>query len=368
MLTTPDRSTKSKTKIFVFATKGHGTNEEKRILKLLENFELVNFEFDRSQKLKSFFKLMQQAIAERPNLIAMEGTGTAGGFACLLLRWFYGIPYVFSSGDAVAPFIGLKYPILVPIFRIYEQMLYAFCAGFIGWTPYLVGRALTFGAPKGMTAAGWSFVSLDEGQLQASRTKIRNLLGIPDEALVFGILGALVWNKRAGYCYGYELIQAFRRIERDDVCLLIVGDGDGLATLKELAGEDLNRRIFLPGNVPLAEVTDYMAAMDVGSLPQSVDLVGSFRYTTKISEYVSAKLPVVTSQIPMAYDLDEGWLWRLPGAKPWEEVYLDALANLMAKVTREEIREKRKAIPVEIDAFNVEDQTQKVKNFIDEIV
>ena len=59
-----------------------------------------------------------------------------------------------------------------------------------------------------------------------------------------------------------------------------------------------------------------MAAFDVGALPQSTDGVGSFRYTTKLSEYAAARLPVITSRIPAAYDLGCEWMWRLPGRGP----------------------------------------------------
>jgi len=41
-----------------------------------------------------------------------------------------------------------------------------------------------------------------------------------------------------------------------------------------------------------------------------VDRTGGFRFTTKVSEYLDAGLPVVTSQIPMGYDLNGGWAWR----------------------------------------------------------
>ena len=43
---------------------------------------------------------------------------------------------------------------------------------------------------------------------------------------------------------------------------------------------------------------EFLAAFDLASLPQSVDRVGSFRYSTKLSEYLAAGLPIVTSQIP----------------------------------------------------------------------
>ncbi len=355
-------------KIMVFATKGTGSNEEARILSLLQNFDVEVVAFERSAKLQSSIKIIQQALEKKPKLMVMEGTGIAGGLACLFLRWFFGIPYIFSSGDAIAPFVNLKYPLIVPLVGVYEQLLCRFCAGFIGWTPYLVGRAITFAAPKAVTAAGWAHFPRTAEELASSRARIRQQLGIPDDAQVFGLLGAIIWNQRFGYCYGYELVQAFRRINRENVSILIVGDGDGLSHLKQLAGEDLNKRIFLPGNVPLEQVLDYMAAMDVASLPQSVDGVGSFRYTTKISEYVAARLPVITSQIPMAYDIGGDWVWRLPGSKPWEDGYIDSLASLMASVTDEEINIKKKALPVQIPDFEQHQQIVRVTDFIKDIL
>lgn len=354
--------------ILAFATKGTSTNDEARILMLLDKFNVQVSPFERGAKLQSFMKIIQQALQTRPKLIVMEGTGIAGGLACLFLRCFFGISYVFSSGDAIAPFISLNYPFLIPIVEIYEKLLCRFCAGFIGWTPYLVGRALTFGAPKGITAAGWANFPLTPQQLAESRVNIRKQLGISENSIVFGLVGSIVWIKRFGYCYGYELIEAFRRINREDVSILIVGDGDGISHLKQLAAHDLDKRIFLPGNVPYEQVLDYLAVMDVASLPQSVDGVGSFRYTTKISEYVAARLPVVTSQIPMAYDIGGDWVWRLPGTKPWDDSYIESLASLMQTVTQEDIKYKQQLMPVNLSEFGQAQQISRVTNFLKEII
>ncbi len=355
-------------KILAFATKGASSNEELRILTLLQAFDVVTFPFDYQAKRQSCWGIIQRAIAIKPQLIVMEGTGIAGGLACLYLTLIHRIPYVFSSGDAIAPFIGLKYPLLMPIFALYERILCRFCAGFIGWTPYLVGRSLTFGAPKAITAAGWAHFPSTPAQLEASRTAIRQQLGIPEQALVFGLLGSLVWNARFQYCYGYELIQAFRRINRPEVCLLIVGDGDGRSHLKTLAGKNLNQSVFLPGNVPLQQVLPYLSAMDVASLPQSVDRVGSFRYTTKVSEYWAANLPMVIGQTPMAYDVCRGWTWCIPGTQPWSETYINALAQIMTNLTQAEILTKKQAIPEQMPDFNQEQQVQRVSCFIADIL
>jgi hypothetical protein len=107
--------------------------------------------------------------------------------------------------------------------------------------------------------------------------------------------------------------------------------------------------------------------MDVGSLPQSVDGVGSFRYTTKISEYLAAGLPVVTGEIPLAYDLEDGWLWRLPGDAPWDERYVEALADLMRTLTPVSLEDRRSRVPRDDPLFSLERQRRQVCGFVRDV-
>jgi glycosyltransferase involved in cell wall biosynthesis len=294
----------------------------------------------------------------------MEGTGVAGGLAVLALRWMYGIPYVVSSGDAVGPYVGSVHPFLAPLATAYERLLCSCSAGYIGWSPYLAGRALTFGAPRAITAAGWS----THADKPEAREPLRRELGIPSDAIVFGLVGSLAWNAHVEYCYGLELVRALTESDRPNVYVLIVGGGDGSERLAALAGDQLGKRVVLAGQVPREQVTEYLAAMDVGSLPQSVDKVGMFRYTTKISEYLAARLPVVTGQIPLAYDLDEGWLWRLPGTAPWDSEYIKALSRLMSTVTRDEVNQRRARVPVDPVLFDAGRQQRRVTDFLLEVI
>jgi hypothetical protein len=80
-----------------------------------------------------------------------------------------------------------------------------------------------------------------------------------------------------------------------------------------------------------------LCGFDVASLPQSTDGVGAFRYTTKISEYRGLNLPIVTTQIPAAYDLDLGHCWRLAGESPWDDRFVRALAELMESLSYDEL-------------------------------
>jgi glycosyltransferase involved in cell wall biosynthesis len=352
----------------VVATKGAGSNEEARIHDLLGRFNVTVFPFDRARKAASFWGLLREVRSRRHDLVVMEGTGLAGGLALLLGRLLAGVPFVVSSGDAVGPFVGAKVPLLGPLFGLYERLLCGLSAGFIGWTPYLAGRALSFGAPRAMTAPGWAPFDRSPAQRAAARERVRRRLGVRPSALVVGIAGSLVWDRRRGYCYGHELVRALGRVRRDDVVALVVGDGDGRPHLEALAGATHRDAVRFTGGVPQSEVPDYLAAMDLASLPQSLDGVGSFRYTTKLSEYLAAGLPVVTGQIPFAYDLDDGWLWRLPGASPWDPLYVRSLAELLDRLGERELRERRRAVPRASDLFDRERQVRRATAFVADIL
>ena len=351
--------------ILCFATQGHGHLDELRILALLEPLQPRVYPFARAHKVRSALGLFRAARAQRPALIVMEGTGIAGGLAVIAIARLLRIPYVVSSGDAVGPYLGLRSRLTGALGGRYERLLCRRSAGFVGWTPYLVGRALTFGAPRAMTAPGWTRGQASPG----ARERVRAELGIPAEMIVAGLIGSLTLNSRVGYAYGAELVRAVRRVEREGVAVCIVGDGSGLETLRELAGEDLGRRVFLPGRVAPEQVPDHLAAFDLASLPQSVDGVGSFRYTTKLSEYLAAELPVVTGQIPAAYDLDEGQFFRLPGPAPWSEQYVSKLAALLERVSAEEIAQRREATRTRrAEPFDRSAQQQRMRAFVEDIV
>ena len=348
--------------IACFATQGTGSRDDDRIRALLEHVDAHPLPFDRAHKARSALGLVRRLARERPELVVMEGTGIAGGAAILAARTLFGVPFVVSSGDAVAPYISSSKPLLRPFAALYERLLCRRSAGYIGWTPYLAGRALTLGAPRAMTAPNWSFAEAGEGD----RARIRAELRIPDGAVVFGIVGSLDWNPRVGYCYGAELVRAAAGLERDDVVVVVVGDGSGRAQLERIAGG--SERVRLPGRVPRDDVPAYLAAFDVASLPQSVDGVGSFRYTTKVSEYLAAGVPVVTGQIPLAYDLDDGWLWRLPGDSPWDARYVGALRELMREVSADAIEARRAAVPNGSGPFDRARQQRQVAAFVGDLV
>jgi hypothetical protein len=346
-----------------FATQGTASNDEQRLTRLLSEVEGAEvWPLERRGRLTTALRLAGRIARERPDLVVMEGTGILGG-AVLLAARLLGTRYVVSSGDAVGPFIAGAARGAGWLGGAYERLLCRACAGFVGWTPYLTGRALTFGAPRAMTAPGWGLPPAAPGD----RARVRESWGVDDRDLVFGIVGSLTWSSRYGYCYGMELVRAAARVTRADVAVVVVGDGDGREQLQQAIAAG-GCRVILPGRVPRDQVPSVLAALDVGSLPQSVDRVGMFRYTTKLPEYLAAGVPVVTGQLPLAYDLDGGWLHRLPGSSPWDERYIAALAELMNGAERGEIERLRDQVPRALPLFDEAAQLRRFAAFVSDIL
>lgn len=350
--------------VLCLATQGTNSSDEQRIAFLLQPLRPRFLRVDRRRRARLPFALMSSVLRCRPDLVVMEGTGAAGGVGVMLARLLCGVPYIVSSGDAVAPFLRAFRPGSWPVAWLYERALTKSCAGFIGWSPYLVGRAVSHGARRGMTAGHFCLSAPSAG----GRERTRAELGLPPDAIVIGIVGRILRDSRQGYSYGVELVRALHRTERADLRVLIVGDGDGLDPLTELAGQELGHRVLLTGACPPDRVLDHLAAMDIGVLSQSTDVVGAMRYTTKLPEYLAAGLPVVVTQIPLGYDLDDGWLWRLPGESPWDEEHINALAGFMQNVSREEIAEKRSRVPQHLDVFDAWRQQRRVCDFVQDAI
>jgi hypothetical protein len=324
--------------IVCFATQGQGHIEGLRIRLLLADLQPLDYPFDRGHKLRSAIGLLRLIAARRPALVVMEGTGTGGGLPLLLARALFGTPYVVSSGDAVGPYLGLRSPVAGWLGGFYERLLYRRCAGWTRADP----------APD-------------------ARARVRAELGVPEDTLLIGLTGSI--HKRREYVYGSELVRAVRRSGRRDVAVLVIGDGSGLDMLREEAGEDLGVRILLPGRIAPELVPDYLAACDLASLSQSTDEVGAFRYTTKLSEYLAVGLPVITTETPLAYDLDEGYLWRLPGAAPWDPRYIDALVALLDGLTREQVRAHADAVAARrTDPFDRSEQQRRAAAFVSDLL
>jgi glycosyltransferase involved in cell wall biosynthesis len=119
-------------------------------------------------------------------------------------------------------------------------------------------------------------------------------LGISDDHLLLILQGGGINIDRGGE----ELIEAINRIEK--VSLIIVGSGDVLPVLKEAVNKiDLSERIRFIPKQSWNELIKYTKSANVGlSLDKDTNLNYRFSLPNKLFDYISAGLPVITSDLP----------------------------------------------------------------------
>jgi hypothetical protein len=301
------------------------------------------YDLDRDAR-KSAFKDLGKLIRSRPwKLIYQESTGIAGGLNLILAARQQGQRYVFSSGDPIEGFFRTsKGELMGRAFGVYERQLLRQCAGFIGWTPYLTGRALELGAKRAVTVEGAVDLRLFQRLNDDERRAIKISLGLSPRDLVCGVVGSLKWTERQSYCYGLELVEAARRLKRKDVSFLIVGDGDGRKRLEERVPEEIRHRVVFTGRVSEKEVARAMNAMDIGFITQTIDSLGSYRLTTKMPEYLASGLPIAMSPTPGYFDYVGLAGWPLPPLHPASSLFHDQIASWLDSLTWDEVRERQK--------------------------
>jgi glycosyltransferase involved in cell wall biosynthesis len=78
---------------------------------------------------------------------------------------------------------------------------------------------------------------------------------------------------------------------------LIIGDGPDRRKLSCMISElHLGDRVLLKGLVPMEQVADIMAAIDVGVVPKRKDSFGNEAFSTKIMEFMAMNVPVIASR------------------------------------------------------------------------
>jgi glycosyltransferase involved in cell wall biosynthesis len=359
-------------RILCISTAGSG-QDPLRVRRLTDAFadacHYVNL--DRSlSRLDNARNVWQLLREEAWDLVYLEGTGIAGGLPLIAAAKRWGQPYVVSSGDPVGGYFKtVKGPVAGAVFGAYEKQLYRNCAGFIGWTPYLTGVALSLGAPRAVTVEGAVDPATFRPYTPTDRRRCKEHYGLDPDHLVCGVVGSLTWNERQQYSYGLELVEMLRRTTRTDVSLLVVGDGTGLAELQRRVPSRLAGRVAFTGRVPESEVVDTLNAMDVGFITQTLDDLGPYRLTTKLPEYLAAGLPVAMSPIPGLYDYALPAGWALPAAHPASPAFWAACADWVDALTWPAVNRRRKEARAIADArFAYSVVRPRFESFVDAIL
>jgi hypothetical protein len=319
-------------------------NYERRARHLAEGLGAhVTYIFvDRSESRLKSIRATWQALRSKPwDMVYLEGTGISGGVPCIAAALFNKQKFVVSSGDPIGGFFHTTHSYLMgTVFGAYERLLYMACAGFVGWTPYLTGLSLLLGAKRAATVIGTADPIVNHPYSEAERSRVRAQFGISDDELVCGVMGNIQWVDRQRYCYGLELVEMLKRVKRTDLKILIAGDGTGRRALEDRIPQELKSRAIFTGNLAQEELIDAINAMDIGFVTQTLNILGNFRLTTKLPEYLYCGVPVAMSPTPGYFDfvMDSGW--ALPSRHPSSGEFHQECADWLDRLDISEVRLK----------------------------
>ena len=348
--------------------RGAGDLHELRAQRLTTGLdaELTFYNVDRSHSYPVALRALWKVVSCRPwDLIYQEGTGIVGGLNLIRAARTRKQKFLISSGDPIAGFFHVtKGPAVGAVFRQYERALYQSCAGFVGWTPYLTGAALTMGARRAATVEGGVDLDLFVPYNATDRKTAKKGFGLDPAHLVCGVVGSLKWTPRQSYCYGLELVETLKRLKRQDVSLLIVGDGDGKTILQSRVPEELRGRVVFTGRLPEADVVRALNAMDIGFITQTLDQLGNYRLTTKLPEYLACNLPVAMSPIPGFFDYTADAGWALPARHPASPEFHAECADWLDNLSAEAVAAKaQQARAIACDRFDYSTLSRRFQLF-----
>jgi glycosyltransferase involved in cell wall biosynthesis len=130
----------------------------------------------------------------------------------------------------------------------------------------------------------------------ASGRTLRSCYPIPDGARVMLFVGSLRPHKNLEV-----VIEGFAEANLDGWVLAILGEGPLLAELQAIVRRRrLEGRVFLGRHVPQRDLIQVAASADIALLPyQAFGFNHLIATPNKLFEYIQARLPIATSQLPM---------------------------------------------------------------------
>jgi glycosyltransferase involved in cell wall biosynthesis len=248
-----------------------------------------------AHKLKGLWRFCRTVLRNRFDVVYIEGFGYAGVIAALLAKAVGRARIVLSTGDLVAAFARTHFsPPKAALAGALEHIAQHAADRLIVYAPF--HRQLLEG--EGYKRIEWIPNGVDMSAFRpVDVTALRRRLGV-DGRLTIGVVGSINWNPQLNFCYGRDVLDVVRHLKDLPVSGIVVGTGNGLPMLRELAREyGIEDRILLTGWVLQEELPSYINAIDVCLSTQSDDVVGAVRITAKVPEYLACGRYIVASDV-----------------------------------------------------------------------
>lgn len=249
-------------------------------------------------KILAISRFFWYLVRRRPNLCYVYDVAFSAIIAAAVFRLIARCPMVIDTGDAIYELSRStgRGRIGMALTWMLEQTAYAM-------SDHIVVRSdphQELLQSKGISADVIPDGVDTEEFHPASEDELRRRYQLQD-CIVIGLLGTLVWSERWQMCYGWELIEVIRQLEDQRYKGLIIGDGTGLAHLRnrcEALG--ISDRVVFLGRVPYHELPKFVNLMDICLSTQTNDVPGRVRTTGKLPIYLACGRFVMATNVGQA--------------------------------------------------------------------
>jgi glycosyltransferase involved in cell wall biosynthesis len=253
-------------------------------LPVLEYFYLV----------RSHWREIEKQILEfKPDRIV--GFGILNTYIASVLARKYGIPFIYYWIDVLHTLLPLKS--LQPWAEYLERVTIKNSATVVTINKKLEDYVITLGASSKKTRLIKAGIDVGHFNPSIDGSAVRKKYGIGEDDLVLLFIGWLYHFSGIK-----EVAREVSRLrgQRQDVKLLIVGDGDACGDLEAIVREEgSGSSVILAGKQPYAIIPEFVAAADICLLPAyRREKIMQDIVPIKMYEYMAMEKPVIATRLP----------------------------------------------------------------------
>ena len=252
-------------------------------------------------RLRAFFSFTIWAsalgvLAARHDVVFATSTPLTVGVPGVLISRLRATPFVFEARDLWprAPIeLGvLKNPVAKALARAAELLFYRFAAHIVTLSPGMADGIAASGVARKKITMVPNACDLDLFD-QAPTGGVRAQLDLSDDAVVFVYAGNLGPSNNGAWLL--ELAAHWRKIGRDNLRLLLLGEGsEGEALRRRIAHEGLTN-VTLAGPVSRRQAASIIKACDAGLVSFADFPVLATNSPNKFFDYLAAGLPTMVN-------------------------------------------------------------------------
>ncbi|MCD6659099.1 MAG: glycosyltransferase family 4 protein [Lentimicrobium sp.] len=262
-------------------------------------------------RIKSYFSFMVKSTRQAMKLknidmVISTSTPLSVGLPALLLKWFYGIPYLFEVRDLwpeVPIQMGaMKNPVVRWFARFFEKTIYKNSKHIVALSPGMYDSIIKYVSSDKVSMIP-NMAKNDKFWPRVHNEKLLTQLGLRKNSFKVIHFGAM--GLANGLLYVMEAARSLSSEMIDDVDFVFLGEGKAKKICEDFAGKHKLKNVYFYDRVPMTETSEIVNFCDVSIVPfMNLPILGT-NSPNKLFDSLSAAKPVVVNSNGWTKDIVE---------------------------------------------------------------